>query len=78
MAVEGGCVVERENNKKKRVESKVVFQEGDEIKSLRGVIIRREDDFIVIERKDGIYEINRRDIIKIFTPNEGGDENETT
>jgi len=78
VAVEGGCVVERENNKKKRVESKVVFQEGDEIKSLRGVIIRREDDFIVIERKDGIYEINRRDIIKIFTPNEGGDENETT
>lgn len=65
--VDGGCVGE------KRIESKVVFREGEEIKSLRGVIVKREEDFIIIERKDGRYEINRKDIIKIFTPNEGGD-----
>ena len=75
--VEGGCMVKEEINKEKRIESKVVFREGDEIKSLRGVIIQREEDFIVIERNDGIYEINRKDIIKIYTPIKGGDNNET-
>lgn len=70
-------MVKEEINKEKRIESKVVFREGDEIKSLRGVIIQREEDFIVIERNDGIYEINRKDIIKIYTPTKGGDNNET-
>jgi len=70
-------MVKEEINKEKRIESKVVFREGDEIKSLRGVIIQREEDFIVIERNDGIYEINRKDIIKIYTPIKGGDINET-
>ena len=70
-------MVKEEINKEKRIESKVVFREGDEIKSLRGVIIQREEDFIVIERNDGIYEINRKDIIKIYTPTKEGDNNET-
>jgi len=75
----GGCVVKEENNRKdNRIESKVVFREGDEIKSLRGIIICREEDFIVIQRSDGIYEINRKDIIKIYTPTKGGDNNETS
>ena len=57
--------------KSKDVESKVVFIEGDDVKVLRGVIESQDDVFIYLKRKDGVYSINKKNITKIFTPNQG-------
>jgi len=59
-------------------ESKVVWKEGDEIKTLRGKIVARNDKFLVLKRKDGLYEINISSIIKIYTPNSEGGGDETS
>jgi hypothetical protein len=47
------------------VEVKIVFKEGDEIRVLRGKKIREDDIFIVLQRNDGTFWINKKEIIKI-------------
>ena len=46
-------------------EIKIVFQEADEIRVLRGRKIDEDAIFIVLKRNDGTFWINKKSIIKI-------------
>jgi hypothetical protein len=48
-------------------EVKVLFIEGNEenIRAIRGRILKEDDHFIHLERRDGTYRLNKRFIIKI-------------
>jgi hypothetical protein len=46
-------------------EIKIIFREGDKIRSLRGIKKTEDNIFIVIERTDGNFWINKKEIIKI-------------
>lgn len=46
-------------------EVKIVFQEADEIRVLRGKKIDEDDIFIVLKRDNGTFWINKKSIIKI-------------
>jgi len=46
-------------------EVKVIFKEGEDIRVLRGKKIDEDDIFIVIQRNDGHFWINKTEIIKI-------------
>lgn len=46
-------------------EKKIVFQEGDDVRVLRGVVIREDDFFIYVKRNDGERRIGKQFIIKI-------------
>jgi len=46
-------------------ESKITFVEGDQIRVLRGVIVKEEADYIIVQRRDGVHRINRKFITTI-------------
>jgi hypothetical protein len=46
-------------------EQKIVFKEGDDVRVLRGIIIREDDFFIYVKRNDGEKRIGKQFIIKI-------------
>ena len=46
-------------------EVKIVFKEGDEIRSIHGHIIEQDNSFIWLQRKDGKIAIAKSSIIKI-------------
>ena len=48
-------------------ESKVTYTEGDNIRTLNGVIEDDPDDkaFILVKRRDGIVKINKQFVVKI-------------
>lgn len=46
-------------------EQKVIFKVGNDIRILRGKLIREDETFIYIERRDGCHRINKSEIIKI-------------
>jgi len=48
-------------------ESKVLYEDGDKIRALRGRVIDK-DTFIEIHRRDGIVQLNKKVVLKI----EGG------
>jgi len=47
------------------LESKVVYQDGDRIRSLQGKIASEDEFFITLTRDDGTFRIGKRFIIKI-------------
>jgi len=46
-------------------EIKIVFKEGEEVRVLRGKKVLEDDIFIVLQRNDGRFWINKNSIIKI-------------
>ena len=46
-------------------EVKIIFEEGDNTRALRGVITDEDDYFIWIQRSDGLFKIGKKYIIKI-------------
>jgi hypothetical protein len=54
------------------VESKIIFEEGDKTRALRGEITEEDTLFITLKRKDGIFRIAKRMIIKIEQLNNRG------
>ena len=46
-------------------EVKIIFDEGNNIRSLRGTIINEDEFFINLQRKDGVFRIGKKFIIKI-------------
>lgn len=54
------------------VEDTVVFEEEGQIRSLRGTIIKEDDNFITIERRDGTFKIAIKTVRKIIYRNNHG------
>ena len=52
-------------------EIKIIFKEGNKIRSLRGQKKDEYDVFVVLERRDGTFWINKNEIIKIEVLNDG-------
>lgn len=53
-------------------EIKIVFKENDDVvRVLRGIKIDEDDIFIVLQRNDGKFWINKNSIIKIEGGNNG-------
>ncbi len=52
-------------------EIKIVFFEGNEVRVLRGIKKSEDDIFIVLQRRDATFYINKRQIIKIEDENNG-------
>jgi len=50
-------------------EKKIIFKEGDQIRVLRGKIVKEDDIFIWIHRRDMDFRINKTFIIKIEAVN---------
>ena len=46
-------------------EIKIVFKEMEEVRVLRGKKVEEDDVFIVLQRKDGRFWINKNSVIKI-------------
>ena len=46
-------------------EIKIIFKEGEKIRSLRGTKVDEDDVFIVLQRLDGRFWINKKEIVKI-------------
>lgn len=51
-------------------ESKVVFEEGNEIRVLRGRIVGEDNSFLCLQRRDAMYRISKSIILKISQPRE--------
>jgi hypothetical protein len=47
------------------IESKIIFEEGDDIRVLRGIIESEDEFFVTLKRKDGIFKIAKRKIVRI-------------
>lgn len=59
-------------------ESKIVFNDGDRIRCIRGIIIKEDEHFIYIRRRNGNLALNKSTITKIEQWKEkGGGVNET-
>jgi hypothetical protein len=59
--MKGECMVSSVEEK----EIKIVFKEGEEVRVLRGKKVLEDDIFIVLQRNDGRFWINKNSIIKI-------------
>jgi len=46
-------------------EVKIIFKEGTDVRVLRGIITKEDQDFVFLKRNDGDYRINKNVIIKI-------------
>ena len=53
-------------------ESEVTYNEGINVRVVRGVIIENNNDHIVIQRRDATITIMKHSIVKIETPNNQG------
>lgn len=53
-------------------ERKIVYQEGEDVRVLRGHIIKEDDFFITVMRRDGEQRINKKAIIRIAEANNNG------
>jgi len=51
-------------------EIKIIFKEGNQVRSLKGIKKDEDDIFIVLERRDGTFWINKKEIIKIEVLND--------
>lgn len=50
-------------------EGKVVYrEEGDKLRVLRGRIVSLEEDFVTVERMDGIHKIAVKDVVEVYYP----------
>lgn len=47
------------------IESKIIFEEGEDVRVLRGIIESEDEFFINLKRKDGVFRIAKRMIIRI-------------
>lgn len=47
-------------------EDKVVFDEDGVTRSLNGIIVEENDNFVVIERRDGLHKIAIKTVLKII------------
>ena len=47
------------------IESKIIFEEGDDIRVLRGIIESEDEFFVTLKRKDGTFKIAKRKIVRI-------------
>ena len=52
-------------------EKKIVYQDGDIVRVLRGIIFKEDDFFIYVHRNDGNQRIGKQFIIKIEEGNNG-------
>jgi len=48
-----------------RKEDKILYNDGDQVRALRGRIVDEGGFFIEVHRKDGIVKISRNAVIKI-------------
>lgn len=48
-------------------ESKILFKNGERPRTIKGVIVSEDGEFIVLRRRDGTIRIGKRYIIKIET-----------
>lgn len=48
-------------------ESKVLFRNGERPRTIRGVIVSEDGEFIMLKRRDGTIRLSKRYIIKIET-----------
>jgi hypothetical protein len=46
-------------------ESKIIFEEGEGIRVLRGVLESEDEYFVTLKRKDGVFKIAKRKILRI-------------
>jgi len=46
-------------------EKKIVYKDGDDVRVLRGIIIREDPFFVYLKRNDGEFRIGKPFIIKI-------------
>lgn len=46
-------------------ESKIIFEENNETRVLRGVIVSEDSFFVTVKRRDGIFKIAKRTILRI-------------
>jgi len=53
-------------------EKKIVYQDGDIVRVLRGIIFKEDDFFIFLKRNDGIFRIGKQFIIRIEEGNNVG------
>jgi len=53
-------------------DTKVLFQEDDIVRILRGKLEAEDDFFVTIKRRDGIFRIGKKYIIKIERLNHDG------
>jgi hypothetical protein len=56
---------------KKVSEAEVVYQEGGEVRILRGSLARVDEAFVHLQRRDGTYRIARDRIVLIHCPEQG-------
>ena len=52
------------------MESKIVYKDGDKIRSVRGEIINEDDTFILLKRRTSEIRINKNIILQIETKKE--------
>jgi len=55
---------------------KVVFRDGNNVRSIRGELKQSEGDFLSIRTLKQNFLINKADVIKIQIPNAGGGSDE--
>ena len=61
------------DEKTKPGESVITYVEGQKSRVLRGKIIEETDEYIRVERNDGIQKVFRTHIVTIKEPNEPGE-----
>ena len=47
------------------IEHKIIFQEGEDVRKLTGIIEAEDKFFIILKRRDGTRKIGKQYIIKI-------------
>ena len=52
------------------MESKIVYKDGDKIRSVRGEIINEDDTFILLKRRTSEIRINKNIVLQIETRKE--------
>ena len=52
------------------MESKIVYKDGDKIRSVRGEIINEDDTFILLKRRTSEIRINKNIVLRIETRKE--------
>ena len=56
-------------------EREVTYTEGENVRVLRGMVSGLEDEaasFVTVTRRDGVVQINKKNIVKVEAQNDGG------
>jgi hypothetical protein len=52
-------------------EKKIIYNDGEETRALRGIIDKEDADFVYVKRRDGIFRLGKKFIVKIEEGNDG-------